>query len=475
MANFMDTGNGYPSTATPFAMDLATPIMAITQQMVKRRKEEIATNKEIANNNEAMMLKALDFETVKGLSDGIQEEHVKAIDSLSEKWASRMAQVQGKLSSVDKLELIRDQKSMETDIANKKANVLMYEKLWEKIQDPKAHEYMDVDATRMAMAKWAQDGNVGKNALGLMKLREWTGSQIVMRDDGDMLKEVAKRYNEEMSNAAPGQIARIKETYGKRADEAARLVLSNKALHTPAQIADAERMVQTLLGDIYKDKYIGVRGGGKLSAKEKFTGNEGRYTSMVEVGRTGEGYIAQHGSPINVSATPTGENAPTAAKFMPLQLREDGIMEGTFTVTRERESDPMTQDQVDIFLENNRAKTVKPAPGDPKKSIVVYDDIQTWTGTIPYERERDVLSKRDPAMESYYQNLDASGNAARRKASQDSMKQIEDRIRKERLEKQAKGETVYPVETEMRISKFAEANDLSREEAIKILKDNKKL
>lgn len=206
MANFMDTGNGYPSTATPFAMDLATPIMAISQQMVKRRREEIATNKDIANNNEAMMLKALDFETVKGLSDGIQEEHVKAIDSLSEKWASRMATVQGKLSSVDKLELVRDQKNMETDVANKKANVLAFAELQKFIQtNPKAKDVLDIDATTQKMSDWASSGKIGADGASFLAVpRVWAPGEQVESTYGPALKFMSDKFNADISGLKDG-------------------------------------------------------------------------------------------------------------------------------------------------------------------------------------------------------------------------------------------------------------------------------
>lgn len=248
MGNFMDTGNGYPSTATPFAMDLATPIMAITQQMVKRRKEEIATNKDIANNNEAMMLKALDFETVKGLSDGIQEEHVKAIDSLSEKWASRMAQVQGKLSSVDKLELVRDQKKMETDIADKKANVLAFVELQNFIrtQPEKARMAYDVDATLKNMSDWATSGKIGADGASFLGVpRVWTGAELFQSKYGVGLKNVLDNRDETV-NVDGKIVTTTKFTPEQIINDQYKIIDADPTM-TPIQKTDAKQYVVSQL------------------------------------------------------------------------------------------------------------------------------------------------------------------------------------------------------------------------------------
>jgi len=262
----MDTGSGLPPTATPFAMDLATPIMAITQNMIKSRKQEIAAEKATISENEAMMLKAMDFETVQGLSDKIQEDHVQAVQDMTDKYAEKYKQYDGKFPTTVILEMKRDQREMETDIANKKANVLAYAELWKKLQDPKANDYMDVETTAANMAKWAQDGNIGKSTLGLMKLRDWTGAQIVMADDGKMLDDISKRFNEKMAYAKPGEKEQIIETFGKEAADAAKIILANKRLNTPDKIADAQKLVDIRLRDITKEKYIRAnqpRSGGK--------------------------------------------------------------------------------------------------------------------------------------------------------------------------------------------------------------------
>lgn len=258
MANLFDTGGGLPQTVTPFSMDLSAPIMAITQNMVKTRKQEISNNKAIADQNEAAMLKALDFETVKGLSDKIQEDHIKAVDDLTEKWAGRMATVQGKLTSADKLELTRDQRNMETDIANKKSNVLAFAELQKFIQtNPKAREILDVDATAKKMADWSDSGKIGESGAAFLAVpRQWSGGQIMMQDDGKLLEETAKRYNEEITGAAPGRVAEIRQTYGKRAEDLIKSVLANPRLDTPQKKEEAIGAANAVLGDITKDQYI---------------------------------------------------------------------------------------------------------------------------------------------------------------------------------------------------------------------------
>ena len=258
MSDFLQQGGGFPSAATPFSMDLATPIMAITQQMVRRRKDEIAADKTIVSDNEAMMLKALDFETVKGMSDKLQVEHVQAIDDLSTKWAGEFSKYQGKLPNTKKLELMHDQRAMETDVNNKKANVLAFTKLQTFMQEhPKEFDAsFDREATIKNMSNWIDSGRVGADGAAFLAVpKQFTGSQITMRDYGDMFKLFKGERGEAIKNAAPGQVETITKSYGEKAAKMMQTVLSNPDLNTPEKLADAQRLGSSILGDVTVQKY----------------------------------------------------------------------------------------------------------------------------------------------------------------------------------------------------------------------------
>jgi len=257
MAQFMDTGSGLPPTATPFSMDLATPIMAITQNMIKTRKAEIASDKTQISENEATILKALDFDVIKGMSDQLQQEHVKAVDELSNKWAQKFSQYQGKLPPTELLNLKHDQRDMETDIESRKANVLAFAKLQEEIKtNPNFAKNFDIDATVANMKNWMDKGKIGEPGAAFLAVpKQYTGAQITMRDYGDMFKLFKGERDEAIKNAAPGQVETITKSYGEKAEKMMQTVLSNPDLNTPEKIADAQRLGSSILGDVTVQKY----------------------------------------------------------------------------------------------------------------------------------------------------------------------------------------------------------------------------
>lgn len=450
MADFLNTNNfngSLPSTVAPFSMDLASPISVIAQRMIEDKKQQIAESKAEVDRNTAFMLKALDFETVQGLSDAVQSDHLKKVDGLMDHWAGVMAQKKGKLSFNDLLDINKDKREMDMDIANKKANVLAFANLQNEVKEQKIKNplgsYIDIPQTEKNMALWAQAGNIGKPTLGLMVPRAMQPAEIIEGTYGDQLKALAQKVNEKLTGIKDDDAKyTIIKDYQNNVD-----TLWNQMKQDP-RIAPIQEM-----GKHYVDAQYGGeqlvekivpgygRGSGKPNEKNIFTGGISPYTSVVDPNRTwGDAYVVQKaGSPVSVSYTDPDSKAVTSAKITPLALRADGILEANAITEIKKTSPPMSQMEARNFqFQMGGSGTIIPS-GDQYK--VVYSDIATRPVKIPYTSDtRTKLARLFPEMEKYYNETTGVYNAIETPAdkiskSKESMEQIEKRIREERTQK----------------------------------------
>lgn len=262
MANLFDTGGGLPQTVTPFAMDLSAPIMAITQRMVQTRRQEIADDRSEIAKNEKVLLDALDFEPIQGLSDQIQTEHIQAVEDLTNKWAGEMAQVQGKLSPAKLLDLKRDQRKMEMDISNKKSDVVALAKLKEemakeggKIKD----SYMDVNATAARVNDYIKAGKVGSGGASfLMVPRTYSGAEIYQARYGDQLEKLATMKDERITDAN-GNVIGTTESTPEDIRAKAYAMADNDTTMTEVQKQQSKDYVEARLKSVLKEKYYQPR------------------------------------------------------------------------------------------------------------------------------------------------------------------------------------------------------------------------
>ena len=262
MANLFDTGGGLPQTATPFAMDLSAPIMAITQRMVQARRQEIADDRSEIAKNEKVLLDALDFEPIQGLSDQIQTDHIKAVEDMTNEWAGKMAQYRGKLPPSELLNLKRAQRKMEMDISNKKSDVIALAKLKEemakeggKIKD----SYMDVNATAARVNDYIKAGKVGSGGASfLMVPRTYSGAEIYQARYGDQLEKLATVKDEKITDA-DGNVIGTTESTPEDIRAKAYAMADNDTTMTEAQKQQSKDYVEARLKSVLKEKYYQPR------------------------------------------------------------------------------------------------------------------------------------------------------------------------------------------------------------------------
>ncbi len=165
-------GGLYPTGRAPLAVDLATPTAAITQRMIKREEQRIAGEKEQISANQQAILKALDFETVQGLSDKIQTEHLENLNKVWNNWAEKFASKQGKLSFADLKELQDDKRKIESNLGKMQADVKTFAFAQNELSKPNARQLWD-EQSWLNLKDYANQGKVGSgDAINILVPRQ---------------------------------------------------------------------------------------------------------------------------------------------------------------------------------------------------------------------------------------------------------------------------------------------------------------
>jgi hypothetical protein len=182
----------YPTGNAPFAVDLSQQMWNIAQERIKARKQEVEENKLKISESEEFLLKALDFDTVKGMQDKETIELSKLLDEHNSKWALRMKDKSGILSTEDKLEVLRDRREIEDRRNIAATNVGQYEELAKQLIADKDGKIFDHDATHKRMTEFANEGNIGKESainLAVMKQQPF-GQSFMARAEEAAQKEL---------------------------------------------------------------------------------------------------------------------------------------------------------------------------------------------------------------------------------------------------------------------------------------------
>lgn len=194
MADFLDqnyrpyVGNrfgyqsgGYPTGRAPLMMDLANPVYAITQQMIQQKQRDLASQKDQISQNLKNLLDTISFDTIKGLGQQVQKEHLKRLDDFSNKWTEKWASAGGVLSGPQLHEQEMEKQAIESDMANMQSNVEKF-----------------ANATNMLLQDYAKNGDTGvfdfQGSLNnLSKFKDQIGSGV---DPYSLLAERKKPVDE---------------------------------------------------------------------------------------------------------------------------------------------------------------------------------------------------------------------------------------------------------------------------------------
>ena len=123
MRQNIGTGGLYPTGRAPFAADLTDSTRAITERMIKRRQEEIATEKGEIIENEKKVLEALSYEAILGASEQMQLKHLENVNKLHDKWADVFGASEGKLNTRQLHDLQKDKQQVERERVDMQTNI----------------------------------------------------------------------------------------------------------------------------------------------------------------------------------------------------------------------------------------------------------------------------------------------------------------------------------------------------------------
>jgi len=276
--NYMRTG--LPTGIAPMALDLATPMRALTDRMVGLEKERISKEEKEFDENQKALIEALSFETVVGASEVVQQKHLENVGQLWDKYATVLAENDGKLSMAGKAQLMKDKHKINADLARMQTDVQQFEKIQEIMLDPKYDAAVDKNAMRDKVAQYYKDGKIGSgDAWGLIVPRERSIDEKLEERYGQQFDDLEKSYSviipEEGIDTDLGTVQ--SQVVGRdKAENFFRNILSEQ---------DRAELVEAMGGDENKAiDYIYEKTGGKRVADE-FNAQLYRYGNTSSLGR----------------------------------------------------------------------------------------------------------------------------------------------------------------------------------------------
>ena len=213
----MANTSSIPTGSAPlFLGDFASPLNAVTQRVIERKRAQLSKEGGTAQNKDLdKMLASLDFKAVEGLSQKVGEEHLAEVEEVQNKWSKRWIDSGKNLTGKDFLEMKRDKMKIEQDAALKKHNVAMFTHAQKELADPNNRNLYSEDSYQK-LQDYVNEGNIGRDASDILKQRFNTSSYLKtnFKDLSDIKQSTSKQWDEQ----SPTYI----ETY-QRGEEAARL------------------------------------------------------------------------------------------------------------------------------------------------------------------------------------------------------------------------------------------------------------
>jgi hypothetical protein len=197
------TGGLYPTGIAPQALDFRASQEAMSQALINQSKQRIQQEKDYMNESEKAILNSLSFEAVQGLSDQVQQNHLKNYNELTDKWTNIYKERGGKLSDFDQLALKKDKMKLDSETANLKSNVEQFRFAQKEIM---AHPFLYDPESVKRLTDVSTKGLVGlpESANVLVPLAR-TPLDYITNIHKDELSKLAKQTDTEISMARSRQ------------------------------------------------------------------------------------------------------------------------------------------------------------------------------------------------------------------------------------------------------------------------------
>ena len=117
------TGGLYPTGIAPQALDFTQTQQAISQALISQKKEEIKQKKDLMSESEKALLNALSFESVQGLSEKVQLDHLKRYEDFTSRWTEEYRKGDGILSNPQQFQMLKEKRQLDKTTADLKYGV----------------------------------------------------------------------------------------------------------------------------------------------------------------------------------------------------------------------------------------------------------------------------------------------------------------------------------------------------------------
>lgn len=154
-------GSPYPTGRAPMVLGLEDTISAITQEMVKNRKEEVKTMNLEIDANEKMLLDALDMEPLQGMQEKAALEFTNGLDQLTDKYSKLLKDRGGVFTREDKLNLAKDKRELERKLSVAASDIATWGEYKKQVALGPEKSYLDLGQLIPDMNEYEKKGLIG--------------------------------------------------------------------------------------------------------------------------------------------------------------------------------------------------------------------------------------------------------------------------------------------------------------------------
>lgn len=154
-------GSPYPTGRSPMVLGLEDTISAITQEMVKDRKEQVKTMGLEIDANEKLLLDALDMEPLQGMQEKAALDFTNGLDQLTDKYSKLLKDRGGIFTREDKLNLSKDKRALERKLSVAASDIATWGEYKKQVALGPEKSYLDLGQLIPDMNEYEKKGLIG--------------------------------------------------------------------------------------------------------------------------------------------------------------------------------------------------------------------------------------------------------------------------------------------------------------------------
>lgn len=388
--------------------EIANKLQSIQQQKAWDRDERM--------RNEAFALEMALPKIIEDRRIGLAQETAQKADLFTKKLTdvTRKAQAEGRgLSLAEKIALKTERGVLLNESERAKAFIDALEEgqkfhlqTLQKLDPTQKDEYMRNWSTLYSKMK---DPNASKtlsasDVMTALQPPEPTSSMVFAQTTKDLLPFVDNAVKAEANGKTSVDFNVLKKVIASNVDQNSYLYQKGIQEGRWKNVDEMYNQMAERIAPSIKTDVVGWKPN-EPTEKEKFSGFETRYKSSVNKGETTDAYVFdQWGTPVETSFTlPDGK--VTSAKMVPLAVKNNGKLEGEFTVNQRVTSEPMSQGEAMLFKQQTGGSLL---PKDENGMYSVsYNQPTKYTKEISLSGDVvEKIKRKDPNAAKYIGELE---------------------------------------------------------------------